>query len=459
MNQNRYLDMLKHYDNILYQASIKTYKELEQQSFPITSTLTSCIAPVIYLYTDWVLTQALQKGIKRLYFLARDGYIFYKSAILICQKKNIDIECKYLYCSRMAWRLPSYHLIGEKCIDLICIRSMNMSMSTIMERSGLRKEEQEQVLREIHFNIKDINKVLNQEDIDFIKYKLKNCKLFLRLVYQNSKSHYTNTLGYLKQEGLLDDIPIALVDTGWTGSMQSTLKTLLNLETSNHIQGFYFGMYNLPKHSSKETFHTFYFHKNTGFFKKLYFNNNLFEAICCAPTGMTIKYQKKFKYEPVFSTKENLNFNNFDIDTHHKIILAFIKNVLYMDTKNKHCLLHSKSVSISKKLLKKLMTSPTLQEANFYGRFLFSDNVLENNIVELAPILSESELKELDFIPKIKKRFFHKEIDNKSFWIQGSIVRSHSKKKRWHICNSKLWEFSTILYSLFLHLKGDIFKL
>ena len=460
MNQNRYLKILNRYDSSLYKASIKTYQEYKREIHPMLSTLSACIAPIIYLYTDWVIHESLQKGIKRLYFLARDSYIFYHTAILICQEKHLEIECKYLYCSRIAWRIPSYHLFGQECIDFICIKSMDMTMATIMERSGLTIEKQKQVLQQIGFPIENINDILTQEDIVSLKSKLSNCNLFLDFVYQNSKICYHNTIGYLEQEGLLEDISMALVDTGWTGSMQKTLKKLLGTKTSkNNIQGFYFGMYHLPLNCNKEDYHTFYFNKNTGFLRKLNFNNNLFEAICCAPTGMTIGYYKNSKYIPIFSHSENLNFNQFDISTHHKIILTFIKNMLIGNKKQPNNLSHSKRIQITKKLLQQLMVFPTVSEAEFYGSFLFSDNTSETFTIQLAPTLLEHELQEIDFIPKIKKRFLHKIIDNKSFWIEGSITRSQSSKKRWHILNAKLWESSIILYSSLINLKRRFFKI
>ena len=33
------------------------------------------ISPVIVLYTLWIVTEAEKQGIRRLYFLARDGYL------------------------------------------------------------------------------------------------------------------------------------------------------------------------------------------------------------------------------------------------------------------------------------------------------------------------------------------------------------------------------------------------
>lgn len=67
------------------------------------------LAPVLYAYIYWVLKEAKKRDIHTLYFLARDGYIMNKIARVICENEELDICCRYLYCSRMSLRMPTYH--------------------------------------------------------------------------------------------------------------------------------------------------------------------------------------------------------------------------------------------------------------------------------------------------------------------------------------------------------------
>ena len=48
----------------------------------------------------WVLKNAQKQGVKRLYFLARDGYFMYQCSKIYCEKFQLPIECRYLSCSR-----------------------------------------------------------------------------------------------------------------------------------------------------------------------------------------------------------------------------------------------------------------------------------------------------------------------------------------------------------------------
>ena len=54
-------------------------------------------APVLLCFVRWVLDEAQKCGIKRLYFLARDGYQMYLVAEEFCKHSRNQIECRYLY--------------------------------------------------------------------------------------------------------------------------------------------------------------------------------------------------------------------------------------------------------------------------------------------------------------------------------------------------------------------------
>ena len=53
-------------------------------------------------------------------------------------------------------------------------------------------------------------------------------------------------LAYLRQEGLTDGVPWGLVDLGWNGRLQSSLKSLIGSELRHPIKGFYFALFKRP---------------------------------------------------------------------------------------------------------------------------------------------------------------------------------------------------------------------
>lgn len=63
---------------------------------------------LLYPYVFWLLRKATEIGIKRLYFIARDGYILKKITDLIISNQHLDIHTKYIYGSRKAWKLNEF---------------------------------------------------------------------------------------------------------------------------------------------------------------------------------------------------------------------------------------------------------------------------------------------------------------------------------------------------------------
>lgn len=66
---------------------------------------TSFAGIVLYSYVEWVIRNSIQQGIDTLYFVARDGYILKIIADIIISNYKFKIKTKYIFGSRMAWRV------------------------------------------------------------------------------------------------------------------------------------------------------------------------------------------------------------------------------------------------------------------------------------------------------------------------------------------------------------------
>lgn len=436
----KYLNILKRYNKELWAAAV--WQEQQHQYDSIERVMAQVGGVSIYLYILWVIQEAKKRNIKRLYFLARDGQIFFKVAKIICKKKDIDIECRYLYCSRIAWRIPQYFLMQEKCLDYICQRSMNLNINKMFERTSLAEEQIQQFCELLNIEEKDREQLLNYNEANIIKEKLRKSRIFLETVYEKSKIEYANTIQYLQQEGLTDNEHFAIVDTGWVGSMQESLSELLSYYKKKPIvtEGFYVGLFQTPKDSFQK-YYPYLFSSNRGLWEKVRFNNNLLECMCGATDGMTVGYEKVNNiWKPRFASVHNLNSDRWDIEANHALVVQYAECMCCSNTI--FDITYRESKKITGKLMEAFMMHPTKDEAESYGRYLFSDDMTEKGVLELAPSLEKLELFGEDFIPKILKRLFIKDImkkQTKSYWIEGSIKRSGTKLEKWHNFNSLLW--------------------
>lgn len=63
--------------------------------------------PMLYAYVTWILQECQKRDIRRLYFIARDGYVPKKIADDIITQDWLPVETKYVYCSHEIWNLAA----------------------------------------------------------------------------------------------------------------------------------------------------------------------------------------------------------------------------------------------------------------------------------------------------------------------------------------------------------------
>lgn len=391
---------------------------------------------------EWVLQSAAQRGIRRLYFLARDAYPMYQAAQMLCSSRSLNIDCRYLKVSRYALRVPEYHLLGRDCVERICIGGIRVTFEKIMRRAGLEAEETNAVARAVGFE-GQLQRELLYPEIMALKPVLADCDVFLRAVERRSAEAYPAAIGYLEQEGLLDEVPYALVDSGWVGTLQETMERLLRTRRLDlRLEGFYFGLYELPQTAGRSQYHSFYFGPESGLRRKVRFSNCLFETIFSSPDGMTLGYRETGQgFEAAESDRSNQNAGR--LKKYSALLARFLE-----------CYCNIPSPAEYKytcpALLSLHMGSPQQWEVAAFGDNLFCDDVLEGTLQEVAAHLSDAEIKDLRFSRKlfltlgIRKGEIHE-----SAWIEGSIVRNgryirknlyHARIYKYAIYTRKLWK-------------------
>lgn len=420
------------------------------------------LAPTLIEYVEWLLENALIDGKKRIYFFSRDGYQMYLAAKCFVENCHFDIECRYLNVSRYALRVPEYHIIEKKTLDRICTGGIDVTFEKVMKRAGLSDKEAQEIAALCGY--KDSYKqILSYRQVVQLKDILQNKEVFWELVYRHSKEAYQSVMGYLRQEGLFDDVPYAVADSGWIGTMQQTLKELLvSGGKEDRLTGYYFGLYEVPK-NSVDIYKSYFFDPKKGLSRKVNFSNCLFEAVFTSTEGMTLQYIETSKgYEPVFDYKKNPNAEL--VENNIRILREYLK--LYVGGQDsRHMGLFplpdksesffrnkcgregtTQSLKMVSSLLKGFMGYPTKEELEAYGNNLFSDDVLEGKLQKVAAELSDKEIRNQRFLNKafimtgIKKGIIHE-----SAWIEGSIVRNQKN------IDSNLRHAR--LYKYFVHMK------
>ncbi len=86
------------YDPQLFLGIIKELCDRDQEYAYKMGTI--CGGAILFPYVRWIVDEAFSKGIRKLFFMSRDGYILRKIAKQIINDKGLDIETEYIYVSK-----------------------------------------------------------------------------------------------------------------------------------------------------------------------------------------------------------------------------------------------------------------------------------------------------------------------------------------------------------------------
>ena len=233
------------------------------------TTLRYVLSPALGAFLRWLLLEALKSGEKRLYFLSRDGYFFYRAAKIFCRAKALPIDCRYLCCSRYTLRFPLLRQNRKKALDLLLGEKPTVTADMLLKRAGLTPRQREKILLRLQLPFSP-SLFLSRSQLFLLRRRLQSCDLFFSYLNRRSEEAFFALSGYLRQEGLLDEIPFSIVDSGWTGSVQRDLSEILTkLGRKRPLKGYYWGLYELPKGADFSSYHSYFFSPQKGLLKKI----------------------------------------------------------------------------------------------------------------------------------------------------------------------------------------------
>jgi predicted HAD superfamily hydrolase len=201
------------------------------------------IVPFLLIYVMWVLDHAKRKGIRRLYFVARDAEILWRMAQAL-QGEDDVIQLRYLYGSRLAW-LPHSIPLDDANLQRLLIVGETNSRHDIIARMGLDAVSEEAVRNLLSYSKTEWLSPLSRDHAYKFLAKLLDDTATSKLVGDAVAQNREATLSYFKQEGLFDEAPWALVDAGWSLTAQAALKrTLAAGQAEQRIpRGYYIALH------------------------------------------------------------------------------------------------------------------------------------------------------------------------------------------------------------------------
>jgi FMN phosphatase YigB (HAD superfamily) len=238
----------------------KTYRILHPDASP-QAVVGACLAgPMFYGYILDVLARARALGLRRLYFIARDGMVFLMIAEAIARERGIDIELRYLYGSRRAFRLPSVFEITPREHGWLAERIPALSLAMLAERVEMAPEELYALLpAPFRDSIPDLDASLPEGLTNSILRQLDRVPAIRDRILGNARKARAEVVAYLAQAGFFEVDRVGTVDIGWMGGSQDSLyKIAASHKRDIEIHGFYFGLFHYSPYTSTKNAKTAY---------------------------------------------------------------------------------------------------------------------------------------------------------------------------------------------------------
>ena len=249
------------------------------------------IAPVFVPFVYNVLHDAEKRGINKLFFLARDAYVFYRIAKVL-QKQFPSISVSYIYVSRNSLYLPGLKEISFESLSSLFTKIDWQDIDDILVRLHMY-DMKDYVLNIIPSEVKDTNRII---DI------LLNDDIFVNELRKKHAEQRRNILEYFKSEGLGDEHS-AIVDLTGTRRCHEAINNVLEQDGLHGVFGYYFEV--LSERLKGNGYKSYNFYERYELTSKRYTigPHDLFEQYhCISPHKRTYEYAmtEDCCYVPVF---------------------------------------------------------------------------------------------------------------------------------------------------------------
>lgn len=340
----------------------------------------SSVAPILVTYVQWILDCAKKQKIRRLYFIARDGYVLKKIADkLICLYKY-DMTTKYIYGSRKAWRLPSFSGTVDELRNIIAHTNFGQYFS-LEKLSKLLDIEIGNIKRFLPSKYRyccDEDRVLYYDVVALCKND--GFRDYLLTVHKDKNVLAQN---YLLQEIDFSDARWAFVELHGTGFTMGCLRNLLKPYCSCDIKTFYLTMDRVGDCGDSFVYNLLSLQSSY---------KGMLELFCRAPHGQTIGYElTNGKVSPVIEKNNDTNWHAGYYDEYLHGVLMYVDGLSTLN--NRYNFFYD--IKLCERYFSNITSGKDIIALNYWGDIVFSHTNENKDIKKFAPKLSKKNIRDI----------------------------------------------------------------
>jgi len=388
-------ELFKEYEDpgksVFHQVSIGISKYIRSiKKGDVASEIGGALAgPILYPYIRWVLKESVRRGIERLYFVARDGWILQQIADIIIQMERYPLQTTYIYGSRKAWRLYTSEgtvndfdrVLKGSDLDDGCL-----SLNDLAEIFQLRMQELRTFLPE---NLQEDDGQLRLSKIqrDNICKHLRESREFRQYLAQSQVKKEHLVIHYLQQEIDSSDDKFAFVELCGTGLTQKCVARLIGNFYTGEIRNFYFAFRGIQENGQCSFLN---------FYPSNLKRDHMLELLCRAPHGQTEGYREENgRVVPVLDQLEGEKIETYHLPEYRNAVLDYTRYMEKAIIQNN--LKGNIKIDIAREYMGVIAVNPPQRIAEYFCHMPFSSSGRQKGIVEFAPPVSLKQLRQIYF--------------------------------------------------------------
>lgn len=347
-----------------------------------------------------------KRGVKKLYFLARDGQVLKIIADDIIKELNLKIVSEYVYVSRRSLQLPSVFELDDEFWKRIFSNTPGINFNLLLSRLQITIEEFKSVGGKPPFKAAQ---VISKRQLDELEKSFRCMKDLKKLILDKAAISRDYAYQYFEKIGFLDEEVVHILDVGWSATIQDGLYRLYSKkDPAFKIEGWYWGVKRNTKYSNHSNVKNSYIFYSEELAPMKHIEVYI-ELLAQADHGQTVLYGPS---GPILAEVNDL-VSKWQLPLMHQ---GVENGTLYMLSllDHKYNFYDFKRLAIG---VVGEFRSPSKYFAELMGSIPFSIEQDDSNIREVAPSITLFQFLRVYF--SRDTLFF-----SSSRWMEGSIVRS-----------------------------------
>lgn len=341
--------------------------------------------PLLLPYIIWILKNSVHKGIKKLCFMARDGYVLKMIADRLIELNGLEIETKYFYGSRKSLRMPSLTMESNDLNIIIDNSSIHMIRS--MEEIADLLEVPVELFRDYLPRYEKLsNKLLTTHAVKEIIASLCGDVSFQLYLLEIQQGKRELLLSYIKQEVGEIDACVAFVELFGSGLTQECLSKICKGAGNGPVQTFFMNKVRFKYKESGINYVYMPIDEPLAY---------ITEEMCRAPHGQTVGYKKvNGRIVPILGTDEQEQLKRYGYHLYMEGVMSFV-DFYHESIKNNHNIDIKDNTHLYLQYLRYITKTPDKEVLDYFGDMPFNHTGRDKEEAMFAPKLSKEQLQKL----------------------------------------------------------------